>query len=532
MDTARRSAGAATGVRRRVSAAAWLLAGALGALAALAPAATTGAQRPAPALAYSSYLGGNSDEEGKGVARDAAGNLYVVGSTYSTDFGGSPGAIAGSDDLFVAKFDPTGRRLIYRTLIGGRSGDTAIGIAVNAAGEAAVTAYTSSIDFPLLSPLLDEKPDSGGALVKLDASGALAFSTYVDVRFGEPRQNVAFDRDGNIVFTGTYWAGGLDGRENAAIFIISGDGSQVVQAGSFGGDWVEEGEALAIGADGKIYIAGTTEFRDGGFPLSPGAFQQTCGAQSYGAGDTFCDPDAFVAVLNPEGTEVLYATYLGGKGGEEVAAVGVDGAGNVYVSGQTGAQNFPTLNAFQGEWLGADNFANGFITSFTPDLSAQRYSTYLSSEDTYGSEYIYGMAVAGDGSVAVTGLTGGQYFPVKGAVQAELDGTICLGSNERYCYDAFVAAFDPAGALTFSTYLGGNDDDQGRAITGDGAGGFWVTGKTEASDFLTTADAAQPRSMMQSDAFLTHLGAAPGGGDGGGGPVDRPYKVYTPMIVR
>src|SRR5262245_19718156 len=70
-------------------------------------------------LAYSSYLGGNSDEEGRGIARDAAGNLYVVGQTYSTDFGGSPNTIAGSSDIFVAKFDPSGKKMLYRTILGG-----------------------------------------------------------------------------------------------------------------------------------------------------------------------------------------------------------------------------------------------------------------------------------------------------------------------------------------------------------------------------------------------------------------------------
>lgn len=550
MHTAQRAEGAAAAQRRRSGARAWLVGGLLAALAALAAPAAGGAQQattsvyvgadPAgwgeaaaqasgPAMVYSSYLGGNSDEEGRGIARDAAGNLYVVGSTYSTDFGGRPGAIAGSDDVFVAKFDPTGKRMLYRTLIGGRSGDGAIGIAVNGAGEVAATVATYSPDFPLVNPLLAEQPDTNGALVKLDAQGRLAFSTFLDLRFGEPAQNIAFDRAGNMVLTGMAWAGGFDGRENVAISIVKGDGSAVLRAGSFGGDWFDEGAALAIGPDGTIYIGGTTELREGGFPLSEGAFQRACGAQSYGASEPYCDRDAFVAALNPAGTEVLYATYLGGAGSEDVAAVGVDGAGNVYVGGRTMAQNFPTRNAFQGEWLGDDNFSNGFITALTPDLSELRYSTYLSSQDAHGSEYIYGMWVAGDGGVAVTGLTGGQYFPVKGAVQGELDGTICLGSNERHCYDAFVTALDPAGALSFSSYLGGNNDDQGRAVVGDGAGGLWVTGQTEASDFAVTADAAQPRSMLQSDAFLTRIGAAPGGG---GGPANRPHRVYAPLVVR
>lgn len=479
----------------------------------------------APALAYSSYLGGNSDEEVRGMVRDNAGNLYLVGNTYSTDFAGSPNLIAGSDDVFVAKFDPSGKQLLYRTIIGGKSTDAAIGIAVNSAGEVAVTVTTYSLDFPLLNPLLDNKPDYNGAIFKLDPAGKLAFSSFLNVSFSQNTQNIAFDSAGNMVFTGTHWAGATEGRENIGIYILKGDGSAAVQLGQFGGDWIDSGYALAIGPDGKIYIAGLTHFRDGGFPLSNNAFQQECGAKSYGASDPYCDDDAFVAVLNATGSEVLYATYLGGDGSETVYGIGVDDASNVYVVGTTSAQNFPVKNAFQANWLGADNFSNGFVTKFNPELSAQLYSTFFSSQDQYGSEYIHDVVVDGAGNLAITGLTNGQYFPVKDPIQNELDGRICVGSTERYCNDAFVSSFDPNGALTFSTYLGGNDDDSGYAIVGDGAGGFWVAGRTEASDFATTSDARQPNAMMQSDAFVTHIGSA-----SNPPPTETlNFKVYLPI---
>jgi DNA-binding beta-propeller fold protein YncE len=492
----------------------------------LAPAA-------APALVYSSYLGGNSDEEVRAMARDSAGNLYVTGRTYSANFGGLPGTIAGSDDLFVAKFDPSGKTLLYRTLIGGKSGDAGLGIAVNAAGEVVVTASTLSLDFPLRNPLLDTKPEGNhSALLKLDAAGRLVFSTYLDIGFrGDQNMNIAFSPQGRIVFTGEDWAGASEGRENIGIYIIEGDGSQPVQLGQFGGDWIDYGTALAVGPDGKIYIAGVTQFRDGGFPLSTNAFQQRCGAKSYGASDPYCDDDAFVAVLNPSGTQILHATFLGGKGSEEVSAVGVDAAGNVYVAGHTYAQNFPVQAAFQDTWLGADNFSNGFISAFTPDLSALRYSTFLGAQDQYSSDFIYGMSVDSAGNLAVTGLTNGEYFPVKHAVQDQLDGTVCLGSNERFCYDAYISAFDPGGALIFSTYLGGSDDDIGYAIVGDGAGGYWVAGRTEASNFPVTPDAAQPRAMLQSDAFLAHLGASTAQ-QPGPQPGPKPFRISLPLVRR
>jgi hypothetical protein len=465
-----------------------------------------GQANPAVQLAYSSYLGGNSDEEGRGIARDAAGNLYIIGHTYSTDFGASPNTIAGSSDVFVAKFDSSGKQLLYRTILGGTSSDTGIAIAVNAAGEVAITVDTLSADFPLLRPLLEEKPEEGGVLAKLDATGKLASSTFLNVEFSGARQNVAFDESGNIYITGMYWAGGTEGRENVALYSLSADGSKLLRLEHFGGDWIDKGVALVVTPDGTAYIAGSTEFRDGGFPLSDNAFQKTCGAKSYGANDSYCDGDAFVAVVRPNG-EIQYATYLGGKGSDDVQGIGLDSASNVYVAGTTSSQNFPTKQAFQGTWLGEYNFSNGFVTKFTPDLSAQAYSTFLASQDAHGSDYIYGMAVDAAGNTFVTGLTNGQSFPLKDAVQSELGNGVCeLGGSERNCYDAYITSFDPNGAQTMSSYLGGALDDVGYAITLGSAGDVWATGQSEASNFPVTSDALQPWSMLKSDAFLTRLG--------------------------
>lgn len=497
-------------------------------IASLLPLCSLPAQPAAAAgplqLAYSSYLGGNSDEEGRGLARDSAGNVYVVGETYSTDFAGSPNPIAGSSDIFVAKFDPSGKQLLYRTILGGNNSDTAIAIAVNGAGEVAITVDSASADFPLVNPLLAAKPDEGGVLAKLDPAGNLVFSTFLNLEFFGARQNVGFDGNGTIYVTGMYWAGGLDGRENVALYTIRGDGSEALRLEHFGGDWVDRGIALAVAPDGTAYIAGNTEFRAGGFPLSDTAFQKVCGAQSYGASDPYCDTDSFVAVVAPNG-EIPYATYLGGKGTDEVQGIGVDASGNVYVAGTTSSQNFPTKNAFQGTWLGEFNFSNGFVTKFTPDLSTQLYSTYLASQDAHGSEYIHALVVDPAGNAYVTGLTNGLSFPLKDSIQSQLGNGICeLGGSERYCYDAYLTAFDPNGALVISSYLGGTVDDVGSALTLGGAGEVWVTGVSESNGFPVTSDAHQPQSMMQSDAFLSRFGQknAPAG----------QYRAFLPLVIR
>jgi hypothetical protein len=480
-----------------------------------------------PELVYSSYLGGNSDEESSGLARDAAGNLYLLGRTYSSDFGGSSNAIAGSDDVFVAKFDPIGKTLLYRTILGGSGSDAGIGIAVNAAGEVALTVTTGSANFPLVKPLLSTRPGPGGAFARLDAAGKLVFSSYINVGFSNSRQNIAFDRDGNMVFTGTSFA--TDDMGDAGIYVVRGDGSAALRAIGFGGDGLDEGAALAVGANGNIYLAGVTNPIDQGIGVSGDAFQRTCGAKVAAASER-CDRDAFIAVLNPGLTELIAGTYLGGVGTETVAGIGVDGAGNVVVAGTTGAIDFPTRNAFQPTWLGADNFSNGFVAKLAPNLSAAVYSTFLSSQDQTGTEQIFGLAVDVAGNAAVTGLTNGRQFPVKDAVEGELDGRFCRTTTERLCYDAFATAFTPTGGLAWSTYVGGDDDDEGLAIAFDGAGGVWVTGQTDASDFATTAD-GRPNLQM-SDLFLTHLGTKGSPGPTPDPGADKPFKVALPLIRR
>src|SRR5439155_8883792 len=105
-----------------------------------------------PILVYSTYLGGNSDDRGFGIAVDSAGNAYVTGSTPSTDFPTTPGAFQTAGTVngiaFVTKLNPTGSGLVYSTYLGGSSGDQAFGIAVDASGNAYVTGLTYSTDFP------------------------------------------------------------------------------------------------------------------------------------------------------------------------------------------------------------------------------------------------------------------------------------------------------------------------------------------------------------------------------------------------
>ena len=108
------------------------------------------------ALLYSTYLGGNSDDQGYQIAVDSGGNAYVTGWTESTNFptvnpfqtnhGG------GQIDAFIAKLDASGDTLVYSTYLGGNDDDYGWGIAVDSGGNAYVTGWTESTDFPTVNP--------------------------------------------------------------------------------------------------------------------------------------------------------------------------------------------------------------------------------------------------------------------------------------------------------------------------------------------------------------------------------------------
>ena len=208
-----------------------------------------------PVLAYSTYLGGNDDDWGRGIAVDAAGNVYVTGQTYSTDFpilSPFQPAAGGSYDTFVTKLDATGSTLLYSTYLGGSGGDRSQGIAVDAAGNAYVTGQTYSTDFPTRNPFQAAFGGGSDAFVtKLDAAGStLLYSTYL------------------------------------------------------GGSDDERGHSIAVDAAGNAYVTGQTHSTD--FPtLHP--FQPAFGGGFF---------DAFVTKLDAAGSTLRYSTYLGGSGGE------------------------------------------------------------------------------------------------------------------------------------------------------------------------------------------------------------------------
>ena len=392
-------------------------------------------------LMYSTYLGGSTGEIAMGITLDGSGNSYVTGITYSADFptvdplqstNRSLGGFSRTFTGFVTKLNATGSTLLYSTYLGGSGGDVAKGIAVDGSGDAYVTGYTWSADFPTANPIQvtnrsRSDPATNGFVSEINTSGsALVYSTY------------------------------LGGSGNAS-----------------GGD---DSEAIAVDGSGNAYVTGFTRSTD--FPTTPNALQPTCppgpagcnegflakinvggsglaystyldqtgpgtGVAVDGSGNAYVTGvGTFVAKLNPTGSTLVYFTRLnqGGNGFSEGTGITVDGSGDAYVIGYTESTNFPTANPIQGT-----NRGNGdaFVTKLTPDGSGLVYSTYLGGS---GKDQGNGIAVDGSGNAYVTGFTSSSDFPTAKPFQ----GTNNTFNGFFYSSSAFVAKISDVADLTIT----------------------------------------------------------------------------------
>jgi hypothetical protein len=467
-----------------------------------------------PVLAYSTYLGGFT--QGLAIAVDRSGSAYVTGIAGSTDFPTTPGAfqtkLAGSGpsawgDVFVTKFSADGSALVYSTYLGGSNDDRARSIALDSSGNAYVTGQTNSIDFPTVAPFQSScvhhgTGTCGSAFVsKLNADGSkLLYSTYLGGNGASASAGIAVDSGGNAYVAGSTTAADFPttpgafqqqciscaatGTFNAFITKFNAQGTALIYStfldGSNKSDYSDAG-GIALDASGNAYVAGSTSSTD--FPTTPGAFQTT-----YAGGQG----DGYVTKLNASGSALLYSTYLGGSLGDSPVSIAVDSSGNSYVTGATFSTDFPTTpgaveTSFDFNNLGVDFLVDTFVTKLNPSGTGLVYSTFL------GVGQGAAIAVDAAGRAYIAGAAGS--IPVVNPIQADNAGG----------EDAFVSELNAAGsALTFSTYLGGSNNDwaAGIALAGDD---IYITGAASQGGFPITAGAFQTSFVGQQDAIVCKL---------------------------
>jgi hypothetical protein len=311
-------------------------------------------------LVYSTYLGGGGHDSANAIAVDAAGNAYIAGDTYSSDFPVSnafQGSSGGGQDGFVAKLNPAGSALLWSTYLGGNGDDRANALALDASGNIYVTGGTFSTNFPTFH-----------AMQPTNAGGQDAFVTKLAV-------------DGRTLVYSTY---------------LGGSGGSVTAN--------EAGAAIRVDAAGSAYIAGTTSSTN--FPLA-NAFQSALGGGGI---------DAFVTRLNSTGSALVYSTYLGGTGADYATAASLSPSGALAVVGYTMSSNFPVAAALQTAKSGG---YDGFVTRFSPAGNTLETSTYWGGS---GSEAIYAVSMDRAGTMWIAGQTLSVNYPLKNPLQTLNEG--------------------------------------------------------------------------------------------------------------
>ncbi len=437
-----------------------------------------------PVLVYATYFGG-SFAESHGIAVDAAGSAYVTGLT-NPDFPITPGAFKTSGTLFVSKLSPDGSNFAYSTFLGGSGSNGSVdigeGIAVDAAGNAYVTGFTTSTDFPTRNAF--QEKHGGGVedafVAKLNAAGSdLLYSSYLGGTSLEAGASIAVDSSANAYVTGR-----VD-MFNSSTFPTTPGALRTIPKGQnpLGDGFVAKINTNASGASSLIYST-YSDARDGIAADSSG--------NAYVAGDTR------VLKLNPAGTALVYSFDFGSAnvGGNNIPnavanGVAVDSSGNAYVTGFTFSPNFPTRNAFQGTYGNSGSFNNAlfsdaFISKINPAGTALLYSTYLGGT---GRDAGSSIAVDSAGNAYVTGTTLSSDFPVRDALQEKFGGgdnsieSFRLSPVAPSASDAFIAKINTnasgADSLVYSTYFGVNYNEAGVGIAVDTEGSAYITGSAQ-----------------------------------------------------
>jgi hypothetical protein len=440
-----------------------------------------------PSIVYATYLGGSGWDSAQGIAVDSMRAAYVAGTTASVDFPATAGALDSSlteMDAYVAKLSPSGDAFEYVTLLGGSAEDRALDVAVDEYGNAVVTGFTLSRDFPTTRGAFRTTAEApgDGFLAKLNAHGtALVYSTLFGARAGATGSarteaiGVALDTSGQPYVVGTTFvttvpstsgaitpARATDEEPDAFLLKFDATASTLLYGSYVGGSGYDRGVDVAVDGDGHAYVAIVTSSRN--LPISGGARQPTNpSAQSAG----------YVAKIRTDATAsaLRYGTYVGGSGGDEPRGIAVQpGTQHAYVAIWANSDDFPSTDG--------KRVNRAAVVKINPSGSAYLYARGLGP--TYWYSSIDDIAVDEAGVAYVTGA------------HDDTSTRLWMSRIDVNGYEAFRYMFDY------------NQSDWPNAITVDDRANVYAAGGTW-GDFPVTEAAAQTTWGGGGDAFITKL---------------------------
>jgi uncharacterized protein (TIGR03437 family) len=411
-----------------------------------------------PVLTFSSYIPANGYVTALGVAEDPQGNVIVVGTTLAPDYPvknalySQGTTVPGPSIGFVTKLNvkaPAGSAVLWSTFLGsGSSGTAVFAAATDSSGDVYLTGYTAGPVFPLKNAFQSSYTTTTGCVDnnRVTIPCADAFATK-----------------------------------------LSSAGDTLIYSSFLGGSSLDQGNAIAVDSSGRAWIGGVTGSSD--FPATNTGFQSRIAGSLNG----------FLTQVSADGSRMLYSTLIGGENADIVFGIAVDAASNVYAAGTTASTRFPVSNPFQAALSASGEDA--FVLELNPSLTGQSqlvYSTYVGASS--GISEFNAVALDAEGNIVAAGGTEASNYPTTpNAVQTVAPGAsfytnvgVLLSSIGA---DAMVTKLNPSAQgpaqLLYSTYLGGDLDEEAYAVAVDSSGRIVVAGNTSSLDFPTTSDALE-----------------------------------------
>jgi PKD repeat protein len=457
-------------------------------------------------LVFSTFLGTHMDDYARDMDVDSEGNPIVCGVTESNTFPTSVGAydndFDGEIDSFVTKLAANGSAILWSTFIGGGDSDSIEAMHLSKTEDIFIGGVTDSFDFPVSPSAL--QPNMGGGWVdafvcKLSEDGTdLLYSTYIGGSGYEWVYSITGDDNGCAYLTGSTavydndnsstgfpttlgaFQTNASGYDDGFVCKLNPTGSYLVYSTYLGADESDEIYSIAIDNQRCAYVCGYTN--SPGFPNTTGALRTTLEGRE----------DAFVTVLDADGSDVNYSTFLGGNANDYGAVILLDYEGNPIVMGTTDSADFPVTNgAFQTKLKGNDDT---FVAKLSSDLSSMICATYIGGAE---DDEPYNADLDMNGNVVIIGDTSSSDFPTTArAAQTKIGGEV----------DLFVTKLNTNySKLIYSTFLGGANDDYSYGVGTYGEWFVYACGGSNSAGYPVTTGAYQTILKGQDDAIVTKL---------------------------
>ncbi len=446
---------------------------------------------------HSTYLGGSEKDLIRDGEIDSDGNIIVTGQTLSPDFpvlNAIQDTFAGGDDDFhtiggdaiISKFDSDGQ-LIWSTYFGGTDRDSGQSIGLDSMNNIYIVGVTNSADFPVTNDS-SESTYLGGEydlfIIKFASNGTLIYSSYFGTNGNDYSEDSEMDNSGNLIIIGSTAGSNLPvtsdayqsskrGSTDGFIARIADDCSTILYCTYFGGSIGSALGSIDIDDEDNILVDGVN--MRGDFPVTEDAYKSSTEGEYR---------DFFIAKFNSS-DDLIYCSYFGGSHMDDTFGVSLDNSGNMYFSGRTWSDDYPTKNAFQKR--ATNDTPEGTIASI--NVNGQlKFSSYAGGS---GWDTLHFVEVDSYDNVLTAGIGGPDGFPIRNEIQTSNQGSV----------DLVIMILSPTGQPFFCSYFGGLAEDNPRNLfVSDNT--TLIVGETESYDFPVSIGSYQQEKGGEADGYF------------------------------